>query len=231
MPRLCSCLLALCLTTPVIVLAQDSGNTPAPPSAPAYESNPKYIAAIAEAKKCIAQRQLTFAEDAYKRANKIAGGQDQKSLQAIFDLQLSVGEYKDAVATATHLDEIAITPIEKASAEVNHGQALLLQAGEKAKPELIQAADTLFKAAIVNEPKNGNAHYLDGYALARLGQTEAASQQFKECLLCISPRIPATSVLSTSRKTRLFLSRRWRPPLRSWHSTAHISISMPWAAA
>jgi len=191
MPRLSSCLLALCLATPVITLAQDSGNTPASPSAPAYQSNPKYIAAIAEAKKCAAQHQFNFAEDAFKKANKIAGGQDSKSLQAIFDLQLSTGEYKDAVATATHLDEIAITPIEKASAEVNHGQALLLQAGEKGKPEQIQAADILFKAAIVNDPKNGNAHYLDGYALARLGQTEAASQQFKECLSCISPKDPS----------------------------------------
>jgi thiol-disulfide isomerase/thioredoxin len=188
MPRLSSCLLALCLATPAIILAQDSGN---PPSAPAYLTNPKYLAAIAEAKKCAAQRQFYFAEDAYKKANKIAGGQDSSSLQAIFNLQLSLGEYKDAVATAAHLDEIAITPIEKASAEVNRGQALLLQAGEKGKIELVQAAETSLKAAIVNDPKNGNAHYFDGYALARLGQTEAASQQFKECLSCISPNDPS----------------------------------------
>ncbi len=191
MPRLSSCLLALYLATPVITVAQDSSPALATSSVPAYQTNPKYLAAITEAKKCAAQRQFNFAEDAYKKANKIAGGQDSKSLQAIFDLQLSMGEYKDAIATATHLDEIAITSIEKASAEVNRGQALLLQAGDKNKTDLFQAADTSFKNAIFNDPKNGNAHYLDGYALARLGQTEAASRQFKECLSCISPKDPS----------------------------------------
>ena len=168
-----------------------------------------------EAKKCVAQHQFTFAKDAYKKANKIAGGQDSKSLQAIFDLQLSMGEYKDAVATATHIDEIAVTPIEKASAEVNRGQALLLQAGEKGKPELVQAARYLLKAAIVNNPKNGNAHYFDGYALARLGQTEAASQQFKECLSCISPKDPSYLRAQHFAENPALSTSRWRPHFRS----------------
>ena len=187
MPRLSSCLLALCLTTPLITLAQVSGHI----SAPDYQSNPKYIAAIAEAKKCIAQRQFTFAEDAYKKANKIAGGKDTKSLSAIIDLQLSMGEYKDAAATATQLEALAVSPSEKASAEMSRGQALLLQAGGKGKPELVQAADASFKAAIANNPKSPTAHYYDGKALARLGQNDDASQQFKECLSCMSPTDPS----------------------------------------
>jgi hypothetical protein len=215
MPRLSSCLFALCLAIPVIALTQDSGNTPASPSAAAYQSNPKYMAAIAEAKKCIAQRQFTFAVDAYKKANKIAGGQDPKSLQAIFDLQLSMGEYKDAVATATHLDEIAITSTEKASAEVNRGQALLLQAGEKGKPELIQAAETFFKAAIVNDPKTATPITLKATPSPASARPKPPASNSKNACHASPPKIPAISVPSTSPKIQHFPPQRWRPPLRS----------------
>jgi thiol-disulfide isomerase/thioredoxin len=54
----------------------------------------------------------------------------------------------------------------------------------------VKAADASFKAAIVNDPKSANAHYFDGKALARLGQNDDASQQFKECLSCMSPKDP-----------------------------------------
>jgi hypothetical protein len=125
MPRLSSCLLALCFATLLPTLAQITAQV-STPSAPEYQTNPKYLAAIVEAKKCTAQHQFTFAEDAYKKANKIAGGQDSKSLHAIFDLQLSMGEYKDAAATAAQLETLAVSPTEKAAAEVNRGQALFL---------------------------------------------------------------------------------------------------------
>jgi len=189
MSRLSSCLLALCVATPLTTLAQITAQV-STPSAPEYQTNPKYLAAIAEAKKCTTQHQFTFAEDAYKKANKIAGGQDLKSLHAIFDLQLSMGEYKDAAATAAQLETLAVSPAEKAPAEIYRGQALFLQAGEKGKPELVQAADASFKAAIANDPKSATAHYYDGKALARLGQNDDASQQFKECLSCMSPKDP-----------------------------------------
>jgi thiol-disulfide isomerase/thioredoxin len=186
MPRLFSCLLALSLAAPLITLAQVSTAASAD-----YLTNPKYLAAIAEGKKCAAQRLYTFAEDAYKKANKIAGGKDPKSLHEIFELQIGLHEYKEAVLTATQLDEIAATPTEKAAAEVDRGRALFYQAGDKGKQELVQAADASFKAAIANDPKSAIAHYFDGQALARLGQNEDASKEFKECLSCMSPRDPS----------------------------------------
>jgi thiol-disulfide isomerase/thioredoxin len=180
----------LSLYTPLIAFAQVSGQVPTS-SAPEYQANPKYLAAIAEAKKCVAQHMYVFAEDAYKKANKIAGGKDPKSLHEIFDLQIGLHNYKEAVATAEQLEAIAVSPAEKASAEVVRGRALFYQAGDKGKPELVQAAEASFKAAIANNPKDATAHYFDGQALARLGQNEGASQQFKECLSCMSPKDPS----------------------------------------
>jgi thiol-disulfide isomerase/thioredoxin len=158
---------------------------------PDYKSNPKFQSAIAEAKKLKRERQISFAIDAYKKANKIADGKDLDTLNEIFALQLSIGSYKDAVATASSLEAASTTPIQKSRAEANRGYALFLQAGEKNKPDLLNASDAALKAAIADDPKNATAFYLDGNVLARLGQTDAARTQFKSCLSCITPKDPS----------------------------------------
>ena len=157
----------------------------------AYKNDPKFISSMAEAKKLIHDRQYAFAIDSYKKANKIAGGKDAGCLQGLLDIQMSVADYKAAGITASALESIAATPQEKAVAEVSHGRALYLQAGEKGKPELLHAADDAYKAAIANDAKNPSARYADGQVLARLGQTDAAREQFEACLSCISPKDPS----------------------------------------
>jgi thiol-disulfide isomerase/thioredoxin len=158
---------------------------------PDYKSNPKFQSAIAEAKQLKRERQISFAIDAYKKANKIADGKDLETLNEIFALQLSIGSYKDAIATASSLEAASTTPIQKSRAEANRGYALFLQAGEKNKPDLLNASDAALKAAIADDPKNATALYLDGNVLARLGQIDAARNQFKSCLNCISPKDPS----------------------------------------
>ncbi|MCU1322307.1 MAG: alkyl hydroperoxide reductase/Thiol specific antioxidant/Mal allergen [Acidobacteriaceae bacterium] len=178
-----------------------------------YQSNPKYQAAMAEAKTIFAQRRFSFAKDAYKKASKEAAGQDPVSLKGLYDAELGLGDYKDAAASASQLEAIAGTPLSKASAEIDHGFALVLQAGEKGKPDLLHAADEAFKAAIANEPKSGTAHYYDGQVLARLGQIEASAVEFKQCIACISPgdpsylraqRFAANPALSTAKMAPAF---------------------------
>jgi thiol-disulfide isomerase/thioredoxin len=158
---------------------------------PDYKSNPRFQSAIAEAKQLKRERQINFAIDAYKKANKIADGKDFDTLSEIFALQLSIGSYKDAVATASSLEAASTTPILKSRAEANRGYALFLQAGEKNKPDLLNASDAALKAAIADDPKNATAFYLDGNVLARLGQIDAARTQFKSCLSCITPKDPS----------------------------------------
>jgi len=158
---------------------------------PVFLANPKYVSAMAEAKDLMRHRQTLFAIDVYKKASKAVDGKDAVCLGDLFEAQIAVTKYKDAEQTAQALEAIATSPAAKSSAETDRGRALFWEAGDKAKPELLQAADTAFKAAIADYPKNANAHYLDGYVLAKLNQMDAAGEQFKECLSCITPTDPS----------------------------------------
>jgi len=155
-----------------------------------YKFDPKFVKAIAEAKQLNRQREYVFAIDAYKKANKIADGKDSHCLDEIFTIQMTIGKYKDAANTASELAAIATNPTQKSIAEGNRGLALFEQAGEKGKPEILKAADEALKAAIADNPKNAMAHFYDGKTMARLGQTDAASDQFKACVSCLSPKDP-----------------------------------------
>jgi thiol-disulfide isomerase/thioredoxin len=158
---------------------------------PTYKSDPRFVSAIADAKKMTHDRQYPYAIDAYKKANKIAAGKDADCLRQLFSLQMKNGNFKDAAATSVALEAIAASPAEKSYAESSRGHALYYQAGDKNKPDILNAADAAFKAAIADYPKNAPALYLDGLVLARLGQIEAARTQFKACLSCTSPQDPS----------------------------------------
>jgi thiol-disulfide isomerase/thioredoxin len=146
---------------------------------------------MAEAKQLERQRQYGFAIDAYKKACKIAEGKDNGCLTDLYTLQMKTGGFKDAAITAASLETIAPNPTDKSYAETKRGHALLYQAGDKNKADLLNAADAAFKSAIADNPKNASAHYLDGQVLARLNQIDAARDQFKTCLTCVSPSDPS----------------------------------------
>jgi thiol-disulfide isomerase/thioredoxin len=156
-----------------------------------YKSNPKFQSAMADGKKLSHDRQYLFAIDAYKKACKIAGEKDSGCLTELYTLQMKTGSFKDAAVTAAALETIAPDPIEKSYAETKRGHALFYQAGDKNKSDLLNASDAAFKAAIADYPKNASAHYLDGQVLAHLNQMDAARDQFKTCLTCVSPSDPS----------------------------------------
>jgi len=160
-------------------------------STPDYKSDPKFVSAMAEAKQLEKERQILFAIETYKKASKIAQGKDTACLESIFTLQMKSGSYKDAAVTATALEAIAASSTDKSYAETKRGHALFYQAGDKNKADLLNAADAAFKSAIADNPKNASAHYLDGQVLARLNQIDAARDQFKTCLTCVSPSDPS----------------------------------------
>jgi len=160
-------------------------------SAQTWRSDAAYIAAVNEGKRMAARHEYIFAIDAYRKANKIAGGKDEASLDEIYRMQMAIGSYKDAIKTRTKLLTLAADGRARSIAEVDKGMALISQAGDKGKPELLQAAHTSFAAAASDYPKNPTAHFYDGKVLARLKQTEAAREQFKECLSCLSPKDPS----------------------------------------
>jgi thiol-disulfide isomerase/thioredoxin len=164
---------------------------PAAKAPPPYASDPRYIAAMADAKKSTGKGEQIFAIDAYKKANKIAAGKCADCLEQIISLQMKMGSYKDAAATAAELTAISESPIDKSFAERLRGQALYAQAGEKPKPAQLQAADEAFKAAVADYQKNVPARFLDATVLARMGQIDAAREQFEVCVAQASPKDPA----------------------------------------
>lgn len=166
----------------------------APPSsapAPAYQSNPKFAAASAEGKDLERKHQYYFALEAYKKASKIAEGKDAKTWMSIINLQMKLGSYKDVAASSSALEAIVSAPEDKAWAETQRGYALYLQAGDKNKHDLLTEADASFQSALANNPKDATALYIDGMALARLGQMDAARDRFKGCVACVKPNDPS----------------------------------------
>jgi thiol-disulfide isomerase/thioredoxin len=158
---------------------------------PEYKSNPKFVSAMAEGKQLSRKQQYEFAADAFRKACKIAEQKDEPCLVELYTAQMKALNFKDAVTTASALEAIAANPSEKSFAEVKRGHALFYQAGDKNKIDLLKASDAALKAAIADNPKSGAAHYLDGQVLARLNQVEAARDEFKTCLSCITPSDPS----------------------------------------
>ncbi len=168
-----------------------SAPIPAAPAAPpAYESDPKFIDAMAQGKSLQARHQYSFALDNYKKANKIAGGASARCLDALYALQMGLTLYKDAAATAQQMIAIAPTPRDKSLAEADQGQALLRQAGDKPKLAQLEAVHTVLQAALADYPKNLPARYADGCVLARLGKNDEASKAFESCADNAGPRDP-----------------------------------------
>jgi thiol-disulfide isomerase/thioredoxin len=186
---LCACVCSAGITSfsqTAAAPAAAAGDATAP-----YRSDPRFVAAMADAKKLSQTENLYFAVDAYKKANKIAGGKCWACLEQAQALQMKMGSYKDAAATAGELASIAATPVDRSLAETLRGRALYSQAGEKQKRAQLQVVDESLKAAIGDFPKNVSAHFLDGMVLARLGEIDASREQFEACVKLASPSDPA----------------------------------------
>ncbi len=182
----------LTFSLPLGLPAQTSEAPTAKPAAvkPAYESDPRFISAMAEAKELTKKRQYAFAVDEYKKANKVAGGSCIPCLKQLYDTDMHIGEYKDAVAAATQMESLATFAADKSVAANDRGLALLAQGGEKPKPAQLEAAHSAFQTALSDYPKNIGAQYQDGCVLARMGKSDEAKQAFNACSQAASPKDP-----------------------------------------
>ncbi len=157
---------------------------------PPYESDPRFISAMAEARQLMQKRNYVFAREAYLKADKISGDTCTACLDSLFDLNLGLAKYKDAQTNAARLLELAANPAEKSIAEAKRGRALLLQAGDKAKPAQLEAAHAVFESALADYPRNLAARWDDACLLARMGQLDKASSEFTTCANTASPSDP-----------------------------------------
>ncbi len=186
---------ALLLLLPLGLVAQTSPTAETPtakPAAvkPAYESDPKFMAAMAEGKELTRKRQYALAADDYKKANKVAGGSCVPCLKQLYETDMHLGEWKGAVAAATQMESLATLLIDKSIAANDRGVALLSQGGEKPKPAQLEAAHTAFQTALSDYPKNISAQYQDGCVLTRMGKDDEAKQAFAACSQAASPKDP-----------------------------------------
>jgi thiol-disulfide isomerase/thioredoxin len=152
-----------------------------------YHTNPKFLAAVKEAREMERERRAGFAGDAYKKANKIAGGRCVECVAGLYKVQMMEGSYKDAIGTATEMEAMGATPLVKSVAAFDRGHALVAKDGERPKPEQLEEELAAFREAVNLYPENMAAVFGEGQALARLGRMDEAKKSFQLCLSGMKP--------------------------------------------
>jgi thiol-disulfide isomerase/thioredoxin len=179
-------LFAACLAALAVpVFAQDDAKTPAP-----YASDPKYTTAFNEARAYRQDGQAQLARDGFVKANKIAGGICVPCLNRVYELDMELRDYKHAIATAQQLIPLSPTPKEKSVNEGRQGDAMLQAAGEKVKPEQLEAVHAVMQAALADHPKNQKALWDDAFVLARMNKTDEAKEEFARYVERAAPNDP-----------------------------------------
>jgi thiol-disulfide isomerase/thioredoxin len=152
-----------------------------------YHTNPKFMAAVKEAKEMEREKRAGFAIDAYRKANKIAGGRCVECVAGVYKMQMMEGSYKDAVDTAVAMEGMSASPLVKSVAEYDRGRALMGKDGEKPKPERLEAQLQAFQQAVASYPENIAAVYSEGQVLALQGKMDEARKEFQVCLSNMKP--------------------------------------------
>ena len=167
------------------------GQSSSAPDANAYASNPKYLQAMREGTGYLSANRFEFAKEMFSKANKIAGGSSWECLDDLYRAQMGEGDYKGALGSAQELETLAPSPMAKSVAEFKQSDAILAKAGEKAKPEQLEAAHELLQEALKNYPKNVAALFRDGETLTRMGKIDDAKTCFSQCASLVRPNDPA----------------------------------------
>ena len=152
-----------------------------------YHANPKFIAAVKDARQMEHDKKPAFAIDDYKKANKIAGGHCVECVAGLYKAQMMDGSYKDAIETAKVMEAMGATPLVKSVAAYDRGRALMSKNGDKPKPEQVEEERAAFQEAVDLYPMNMAAVFDAGAALARLGKIDEARKEFQLCLSNLKP--------------------------------------------
>ena len=196
-----------------------------------YESDPKFIAAFAEAKQLQHKRDYLFAREAYLKADKISGDTCVDCLESLFDLNLAFQKYKEAQANASRLTELASTPADKSIAEAKRARAILLQAGDKAKPAQLEAAHAVLQTALTDYPRNLSARWDDACLLVAWDNSIRLQMSSAPALPQQVPRTRCAFAPATSLKIPLCRLPRWLLDSKSRPAMDLASTLTIWAGA
>ncbi len=152
-----------------------------------YRTNPKFVAAVKDAREMERAKRPELVAADYKKANKIAGGRCVECLAGLYRAQMAGGSYKDAMGTAQAMEGLATTPMVKSVAAYDRGRAMMARDGDKPKPEQLEEARAAFEESINLYPQNMAARFNEGQVLERLGRTEEARKAFELCLASVKP--------------------------------------------
>ena len=147
-----------------------------------YRANPKFLAAVKEAREMERARQPGLAGEAYQKANAIAGGRCVECVAGLYKMQMMGGSYAAAVGTAEAMEAMGATPLVKSVAAYDRGRAMVARDGETPKPEQMEEELAAFQEAAKLYPQNVAAVFSEGQVLARMGRMEEARKEFELCL-------------------------------------------------
>ena len=156
-------------------------------SAQDYHADPKFLAAVKGAREMERAKQPAQAGEAYKKANKIAGGRCVECVAGLYKMQMMGGSYADAVGTAREMQAMATTPMVRSVAAYDRGRALVAEGGDTPKPEQLEEDRAAFAEAVELYPANMAAAFSEGEVLARMGRIEDARKEFALCLGRLKP--------------------------------------------
>jgi thiol-disulfide isomerase/thioredoxin len=116
----------------------------------------------------------------FKKADKEDGGHCTACEEQALKTAIEVGDFKAADSASQSLIASAHEPGEIARAHYQRGTFLLQEGSAKNKKDVLRAADQEFKQCLATNPKDANALYVDGLALARLQEDDAAKATFAQ---------------------------------------------------
>ena len=152
-----------------------------------YRTNPKFLAAVKEAKEMEREKHAGLAVDAYRKANWIAGGRCVECVAGVYKMQMMDGSYKDAVGTAAEMEAMGATALVKSVAAYDRGRALVAKGGEKPKPEQMEdgARGVPGGSGSLSAEHGGGVQYGPGAGSA--GTDGRGQEGFEVCLSNLKP--------------------------------------------
>ncbi len=160
--------LTLCMAAPL--LSQEKAEGP---------TSEKAQKSYQEALKNLNARMTYEAIDNFKKADKQDGGRCVACQKKMIKYGVEAGDWKTAELAAEEMVTEAPAGQEAAIAHYQFGVVLMNEAIERKKDEVYTRAHTELSQALATAPNFPAALFLDGRALAHLGQDDAAKAQFQ----------------------------------------------------
>ena len=128
----------------------------------------------------VKEHKTDFALDQFKKADKQDGGHCKTCQRQMVKYGLELGEWKTAELAATEMIADAREPRDAALAHYQYAVVLVNEGKQKHKEDIFSRAHEELVKALAAFSNFPDAVYMDGVALAGMGQDDAAKKRFEE---------------------------------------------------